>query len=168
MWWNHSKTQETPLPGAYRIGSFLDDLQKQPGTYRFRDSSRVKSASHQRFARCGEALLPGAYEQSDFVSDLAQQPKTYSFKNIKRGQEIKIGHGYGDKVWITPWHIRWLMITMYMQMLRTQMNIIINTIIYAMHTYTITGTFLPLIILLLNTIIIMELATAQNVLLFSL
>ena len=94
----HCTPQETPLPGAYRIGTFLDDLHKQPSTYRFRDSSRVKSASHQRFAKCGEALLPGAYEQGDFLSDLAQQSKTYNFKTIQRGQEIKIGHGYGDKV----------------------------------------------------------------------
>ena len=94
----HTQHQETPLPGAYRVGSFLDELQRQPSTYRFRDSSRVKSASHQRFARTGEALLPGAYEQSDFIADLTQQPKTYGFKAIERGREVKIGHGYGDKV----------------------------------------------------------------------
>ena len=89
--------KETPLPGAYRVGSFLEELQKQPSSYRFRDSSRVKSASHQRFQPTGETLLPGAYEHSDFVAQLSQQPKTYGFKAIKRGQEVKIGHGYGDK-----------------------------------------------------------------------
>lgn len=90
--------QETPVPGAYRIGSFLDELQQQPSTYRFRDSSRVKSASHQRFERHGETLLPGAYETSTFLDEAAKRKVTYGFKAINRQQGPKIGHDYGDKV----------------------------------------------------------------------
>ena len=43
-------------------------------------------------------MLPGAYESKDSLGELAQRPTTYRFKVIERGQEIKIGHGYGDKV----------------------------------------------------------------------
>ncbi len=92
--------QETPLPGAYRIGSFLDELQLQPSTYRFRDSSRAKSASHQKFERHGDALLPGAYETTDFLDETAKQKRTYGFQAIERKEGPKIGHGYGDKVFM--------------------------------------------------------------------
>ena len=96
--------QETPLPGSYRIGSFLDDLQHQPSSYRFRDSSRAKSASHQRFERHGSSLLPGAYEKEDFLQEGSKRKMAYGFKAVERDQGPKIGHGYLDKVWhISPW-----------------------------------------------------------------
>lgn len=91
--------QETPLPGAYHVRTFVDDLHKQPSTYRFRDSSRVKSASHQRFERTGDLLMPGAYEKEDFLGELTKKRRTYGFKAIEREEGPKIGHGYGDKVY---------------------------------------------------------------------
>lgn len=90
--------QETPIPGRYSHKGFVDDLQSQPGTYRFRDSSRVKSASHQRFERTGQQLLPGAYEIPGFVHTLTKKKVTYGFLATERDEGPKIGHGYGDKV----------------------------------------------------------------------
>ena len=42
--------------------------------------------------------MPGAYEQEDFLTQTAKRKMTYGFQGIKRGEEPKIGHGYGDKV----------------------------------------------------------------------
>ena len=78
----------------------MDDLHGQPGTYRFRDTSRVKSASHQRFERTGLQLLPGAYDTHDFVQQLNLKKVTYGFQSTERDEGPKIGHGYGDKVYI--------------------------------------------------------------------
>ncbi len=86
------------MPGAYQVGTFLDKLQEQPSTYRFRDSSRAKSASHQRFVRTGDTLLPGAYETTDFLDETSKRKMTYGFKGIERKDGPKIGHGCGDKV----------------------------------------------------------------------
>lgn len=80
------------------MGGFLDDLQKTPNSYRFRDSSRAKSASHQRYTRTGEMLIPGAYQVDDFVTETGKKATTYGFKGIERHQGPKLGHGYGDKV----------------------------------------------------------------------
>lgn len=90
--------QETPIPGSYSHRGFVDDLHSQPGTYRFRDTSRVKSASHQRFDRMGQHLLPGAYEVPGFVHTLTKKKVTYGFLATERDEGPKIGHGYGDKV----------------------------------------------------------------------
>lgn len=90
--------QETPIPGSYSHRGFVDDLHSQPGTYRFRDTSRVKSASHQRFERMGQQLLPGAYEVPGFVHTLTKKKVTYGFLATERDEGPKIGHGYGDKV----------------------------------------------------------------------
>lgn len=96
--------QETPIPGSYSHRGFVDDLHSQPGTYRFRDTSRVKSASHQRFERMGQQLLPGAYETPGFVHTLTKKKVTYGFLATERDEGPKIGHGYGDKVrWDTDW-----------------------------------------------------------------
>ena len=76
----------------------MDDLHSRPGTYHFRDSSRVKSASHQRFDRTGQALLPGAYETDSFVHSLGKKKVTYGFQAIERDEGPKIGHSCGDKV----------------------------------------------------------------------
>ena len=65
--------QETPIPGAYSQRGFLEDLQKQQRTYRFRDTPRAKSASHQRFERSGEQLLPGAYETPGFLQEISKR-----------------------------------------------------------------------------------------------
>ena len=94
----HLSSQETPIPGTYRVKGFLDELQKNPNSYRFRDSSRVKSASHQRFTRSGEMLIPGAYEHEDFLQESGKKAATFGFKGIERDKGPKIGHGYGDKV----------------------------------------------------------------------
>lgn len=77
----------------------MEDLHGQSATYRFRDTSRVKSASHQRFERTGEHLLPGAYETSGFVQQLSNKRVSYGFQDTERDEGPKIGHGYGDKVW---------------------------------------------------------------------
>lgn len=90
--------QDTPVPGSYRIGSFLEDLHQKPNTYHFRDSSRGKVASHQRFEKTGATLMPGAYETEDFVLKAAKRQVTFGFKAMDREQGPKIGHGYGDKV----------------------------------------------------------------------
>lgn len=90
--------QETPIPGSYKIGGFLEDLQHRPSSYHFRDSSRAKSASHQCFERTGKTLMPGAYQHHDFLWDLGQKQVTYGFKRIEREEGPKIGHGFGDKV----------------------------------------------------------------------
>lgn len=90
------------MPGSYRIGSFLEDLQQKPSSYHFRDSSRGKMASHQKFERTGAALLPGAYESEDFVLKAAKRQVTFGFKATDREQGPKIGHGYGDKVQRNP------------------------------------------------------------------
>ena len=90
--------QETPVPGSYKHRSFVEDLHGQPSSYRFRDTSRVKSASHQRFERTGQQLLPGAYESSGFLHELGRKKVTYGFLDTQRGEGPKIGHGYGDKV----------------------------------------------------------------------
>lgn len=86
------------MPGSYRVGGFLDELQKRPNTYSFRDSSRAKSASHQRFAKTGETLLPGAYDCTGFVQHLEAKHMTYGFKGTDREQGPKIGHTCPDKV----------------------------------------------------------------------
>ena len=88
------------MPGSYRVGGFLDELQKRPSTYSFRDSSRVKSASHQRFEKTGKTLLPGAYNCTGFVQNLETKHMTYGFKGIEREQGPKIGHGCPDKVYV--------------------------------------------------------------------
>lgn len=85
------------MPGSYRVGGFLDELQKRPNTYSFRDSSRAKSASHQRFAKTGETLLPGAYDCTGFVQHLEAKHMTYGFKGTDREQGPKIGHTCPDK-----------------------------------------------------------------------
>lgn len=95
-WWRYY-VKETPNPGSYKIGSFLDDLERKPGTYGFRDSTRAKSAGHARFQRNGDLLLPGAYEHADFLDDVGKKLATYGFRNTDRYQGPKIGHGYGDK-----------------------------------------------------------------------
>ena len=95
------RTQETPIPGSYNQKGFVEDLHSQPGTYHFRDTSRVKSASHQRFERTGHQLLPGAYDTPDFVQQLSQKKVTYGFLATERDEGPKIGHGYGDKVCLT-------------------------------------------------------------------
>ena len=77
----------------------MDDLQKNPNSYRFRDSSRAKSACHQRFTGMGETLMPGAYQLEDFMQQNGKKTMTYGFKRIERDRGPKIGHGYGDKVW---------------------------------------------------------------------
>lgn len=92
--------QETPNPGSYKIGTFVEELDRKTSTYGFRDSSRAKSAGHARFQRNGDILLPGAYEHSDFLEAVTKKPATYGFKNTDRYQGPKIGHGYGDKVWV--------------------------------------------------------------------
>ena len=99
---NYIYPQETPNPGSYRSSGFLDDLQKQRSSYGFRDSSRVKSASHQKFERTGKTLLPGAYMHNDFLSDSAKKKTTFGFKAIQRDEGPKIGHGYLDKVSFSP------------------------------------------------------------------
>ena len=76
----------------------MDELQKTSNTYCFRDTSRVKSASHQRFTKTGEMLIPGAYEHEDFLQESGKKSATFGFKRVERGKEPKIGHGYGDKV----------------------------------------------------------------------
>lgn len=80
------------------MGGFLDELQKAPNSYRFRDSSRAKSASHQHYTRTGEMLIPGAYEVDDFLQESGKKAVTYGFKRIEREQGPKIGYGCGDKV----------------------------------------------------------------------
>lgn len=95
-WWRYY-AKETPVPGSYRVGGFLDELQKRPNTYSFRDSSRAKSASHQRFAKTGETLLPGAYDCTGFVQHLEAKHMTYGFKGTDREQGPKIGHTCPDK-----------------------------------------------------------------------
>lgn len=95
-WWRFY-LKETPIPGSYSHRGFVDDLHSQPGTYRFRDTSRVKSASHQRFDRMGQHLLPGAYEVPGFVHTLTKKKVTYGFLATERDEGPKIGHGYGDK-----------------------------------------------------------------------
>lgn len=90
--------QDTPVPGSYKMKGFVDDLQKAPNSYRFRDTSRVKSASHQRFNKSGEMLIPGAYEHEDFLQESGKKLMTFGFKGVERGKGPKIGHGYGDKV----------------------------------------------------------------------
>lgn len=90
--------QDTPVPGSYKTKGFVDELQKTPHTYRFRDTSRIKSASHQRFVKTGEMLIPGAYEHEDFLQESGKKSTTFGFKRVERGKEPKIGHGYGDKV----------------------------------------------------------------------
>lgn len=96
--------QDTPVPGSYKIGGFLDDIQKAPSTYHFRDSTRAKSASHQRYTRTGEMLIPGAYEHEDFLQESGKKALTFGFKGIEREKGPKIGHGYGDKVYMhRPW-----------------------------------------------------------------
>ncbi|KAL5463901.1 hypothetical protein EMCRGX_G032850 [Ephydatia muelleri] len=95
-WWRYY-VKETPNPGTYKIGSFVEDLERKQSTYGFRDSSRAKSAGHTRFQRNGDILLPGAYEHSDFLEAVAKKPATYGFRNTDRYQGPKIGHGYGDK-----------------------------------------------------------------------
>lgn len=90
--------QETPIPGAYRTRGFVDDLHHSRKTYGFRDGSRAKSASHQRFERTGQFLLPGEYRTTDSIQSLGKKKMTYGFKAIQRDEGPKIGHGYGDKV----------------------------------------------------------------------
>ncbi|CAI8024350.1 hypothetical protein GBAR_LOCUS14151 [Geodia barretti] len=95
-WWR-AYLKETPIPGSYSQRGFLDDLRRERSTYRFRDTPRAKSASHQRFERTGEQLLPGAYETQGFVQDVSKRKVSYGFLDIERGAGPKIGHGYGDK-----------------------------------------------------------------------
>lgn len=76
----------------------MEELHEQPSTYRFRDTARAKSASHQRFERTGQQLLPGAYESPGFLQELGKKKVTYGFLDTQRGEGPKIGHGYGDKV----------------------------------------------------------------------
>lgn len=97
-----SSLQETPIPGAYRVKGFVDDLHRSRGTYGFRDSSRAKSASHQRFERTGQLLLPGEYRTVDSLHSLGMKKMTYGFKATQRDEGPKIGHGYGDKVSSVP------------------------------------------------------------------
>jgi hypothetical protein len=80
------------------VKGFVDELQKTPHSYSFRDTSRAKSASHQRFTKSGEMLIPGAYELEDFVQESGKKAVTFGFKGVERGKGPKIGHGYGDKV----------------------------------------------------------------------
>jgi len=90
--------QETPIPGAYQIGGFVDELYKTRCSYRFRDTSRAKSASHQKFVGTGQMLIPGRYDIEDFLQDNGKKPLTYGFKAVERDQGPKIGHGCLDKV----------------------------------------------------------------------
>ena len=73
-------------------------MQKSRYSYRFRDTSRAKSASHQRFIGTGEMLIPGRYDVEDFVQDSGKKTMTYGFKAIERHQGPKIGPGFYDKV----------------------------------------------------------------------
>ena len=76
----------------------MDELHRTRNTYGFRDCSRAKSASHQRFQKTGQHLLPGEYSTEDFIQSLGKKKITYGFKATNREEGPKIGHGYGDKV----------------------------------------------------------------------
>lgn len=59
-----SWSQETPLPGAYESGTFLEDLQRRQNTYRFKsDGRKIDPHPHGK----GALLLPGAYEFQPFL-----------------------------------------------------------------------------------------------------
>ena len=73
-------------------------MHSQTNTYGFRNTGRRPTSA--RFYTSGEVLLPGAYEHSDFLDDVTRKPKTYNFRSIEREAGPKIGHGYGDKVWL--------------------------------------------------------------------
>ena len=62
------KIQETPLPHAYETTnySFLTDIMKKPGTYRFKSDGRKLNPTPQ--IGKGEALLPGAYDFEDMTT----------------------------------------------------------------------------------------------------
>lgn len=94
-WWRFY-LKETPTPGTYRLGSFLDELSKKSGGSRaFRAPGRKKIPGAQE--RSGEVLLPGAYNSSDFLTESSKKIETFGFKAIDRESGPKIGHGYGDK-----------------------------------------------------------------------
>lgn len=49
----------------------------------------------------GDLLLPGAYDSSDFILESARKIETFGFKAVDRESGPKIGHGCGDKVYIS-------------------------------------------------------------------
>ena len=89
--------QDTPTPGSYQINDFLTDLHRKYGTYGFRDTPRSKKPVD--LQRKGDLLLPGAYHFTDFLEESSKKLQTFSFKAVDRDHTVKIGHGYGDKVW---------------------------------------------------------------------
>ena len=93
-----SPLQETPSPGAYRLGDFVEDLRKRPTTYGFRNTGRRPQSASAASAPSGDTLLPGAYEHKDFLEQSFRRSMAYSFRAIDRDSGPKIGHGYGDKV----------------------------------------------------------------------
>uniref|UniRef100_K1RBD6 Uncharacterized protein C2orf61-like protein n=1 Tax=Magallana gigas TaxID=29159 RepID=K1RBD6_MAGGI len=85
---------ETPLPGAYESGTFLEDLQRRQNTYRFKsDGRKIDPHPHGK----GAILLPGAYEFQPFLDRLEQAPATYNFKATDRSKQNFLVIGHKDK-----------------------------------------------------------------------
>lgn len=88
-WWRVT-LRETPLPGSYKVVTFVDDLDKRQNAFSFNAVGRRVDA--QLYGR-GEMLLPGAYEYEDNIAALEKKPTTYSFKSIQRDGTVARGDG---------------------------------------------------------------------------
>ncbi|KAL3874130.1 hypothetical protein ACJMK2_037183 [Sinanodonta woodiana] len=92
-WWR-TFIRETPAPGAYGSGTFLEDIEKKPNTYRFKsDGRKIDAHPHGK----GAFLMPGAYEKTSFVDDLNKSLHTYSFKTVQRDATDTLNFGRKDK-----------------------------------------------------------------------
>ncbi|XP_056022235.1 protein STPG4-like [Ostrea edulis] len=92
-WWR-TYIRETPLPGTYEGGTFLEDLQKKQNTYRFKsDGRKIDPHPHGK----GAVLMPGAYEFNHFLERLEQAPATYNFKATDRSKQNFLVIGHRDK-----------------------------------------------------------------------
>ena len=91
------KYQDTPIPGAYDLKDFVQELQGNPvrTTYGFKNAGRKKNADP---SRKGTALMPGLYKHRTCVDQLGTQQKTYSFKACDRYHTPTALVGYIDKV----------------------------------------------------------------------
>ena len=89
--------QDTPIPGAYDLKDFVQELQGNPvrTTYGFKNAGRKKNADP---SRKGSVLMPGLYKHRTCVDQLETQQKTYSFKACDRYHTPTALVGYIDKV----------------------------------------------------------------------
>lgn len=93
-WWR-ATIKETPVPGAYESGTFIDEMRVRPNTYRFKTDGRKINPQPQ--IGKGESLMPGAYEYEDLAANIDRSRSTYAFRDTSRDHKDFLNFGVKDK-----------------------------------------------------------------------